>query len=143
MINRDIDGDCPEHELERKGLNSEKKARKKGRNILEDFDPPSKIFWKEGRNILSKFRLSNGYFSEIRKTAILTEKAEKNRTTANLVKNSHTRTRKNEASYRDSERDSGKGGFGGEELYPPVPRIWSDNNVISRKTQAEAWSPRD
>ena len=49
-----------------------------------------------------KFRLTSEYFSEIRKTAILTEKGEKIRTTANIVKNSCTSTRESEASYRDN-----------------------------------------
>ena len=52
------------------------------------------------RIFILKFRLEEEYFSEIRKTAILTKKAEKIRTTTDIVKNSRTRDGKYEASYR-------------------------------------------
>ena len=62
------------------------------------------LLTKEGRNILEflflKFRLEEEYFSEIRKTAILTEKVTKIRTTTEIVKNSRTKDGKHEASYR-------------------------------------------
>ena len=87
-INRDIDGDCPgsmchsarlaqrnppaKHELAKKSLNDEKELKRR-----------VEIFWKF---LFSEFRLKNEYFSEIQKTAILTEKVEKGRTTANIAK---------------------------------------------------------
>ena len=40
----------------------------------------------------SKFRLTNGYFSEIRKTAILFRKSDKIRTTAKIVRNIQMQT---------------------------------------------------
>ena len=75
------------HESARKGLNK-KSAAKEGRNILE----------------ISIFKVSiiKWIFFRNKKTAILTEKGEKVRTTANLVENSRTLSQKNEASYRDN-----------------------------------------
>ena len=76
------------HKLARKGLNDKKVLRRRVEK-----------FWKF---LFSKFRFSSGYFSETQKTAILTEKGEKVRTTANLVENSRPLTEKKEASYRDN-----------------------------------------
>ena len=76
------------HKKTIKGLNDKKKAAKEDRNILEVF-------------FSSKLRLSNEYFSEIPKTAILPEKGGKVRTTANIVKTVARERQKHKVSYLD------------------------------------------
>ena len=72
-----------------------------------------------------KFRSKSEYFSEIRKTDILTERRQKNRTTTDIVKNGRTRDKKIRSLLSWQQHTirllavdiSGKGSFSGEGIF--------------------------
>ena len=77
-----------------------------------------------------------------KKTAILTEKRRKNRTTTNIVENGRTRDEKYEASYRGNWWRRKLRWGRNIPRNPPVPQIGRDKNVISGRLRERRLGPQ-